>query len=88
MALPVDLRLLTRALWWTRAVCYVLAGLATLVLLGWLLRLELLTALLHPSRTAMNPLTAIGFILAAWPLISWVRSRGRKPERGTARRRS
>ena len=65
MALPVDPRLLTRAQWWTRAVCYVLAGLGALVLVGWLFQIELLTSLLHPSRVAMNPLTAIEFIMAA-----------------------
>ncbi|MBA4158892.1 MAG: PAS domain S-box protein, partial [Gemmatimonadetes bacterium] len=44
------------------AVVAVAGGLA--VLLGWWLDIEVLKSLLHPGRIAMNPLTAVAFVLA------------------------
>ncbi len=44
-------------------------ALALLVLVGWLLDIEVLKSLLHPGRIAMNPLTAVGFILAGLSLL-------------------
>jgi two-component system NtrC family sensor kinase len=38
---------------------------ALLVLTGWLLEIEFLKSLLHPGRVAMNPVTALCFILCA-----------------------
>ena len=40
------------------------AGMGVLVLLGWALDVEFLKSLLHPNRVAMNPLTAVCFVLA------------------------
>jgi len=37
---------------------------AVLVLIGWAVESELLKSLLHPARIAMNPLTAVTFLLA------------------------
>ncbi len=41
---------------------------ALLVLVGWQLDLELLKSLMHPARVAMNPLTAVAFMIAAGAL--------------------
>ena len=68
MILPVDPRQLLRLRSWTRVACVVLISMGTLVLLGWLLGLDVLVTLLHPGRVAMNPLTAIEFILAGMAL--------------------
>ncbi|QOV91865.1 PAS domain-containing sensor histidine kinase [Humisphaera borealis] len=40
-------------------------GIASLVLVGWVFENELLKSLLHPARIAMNPLSAVAFILSA-----------------------
>ena len=46
------------------------ASIGALVLVGWALDVELLKSLLHPERTAMNPVTALSFIVCATAL--WV----------------
>ncbi len=43
----------------------IVIAMAVLVLVGWQFDVELLKSLLHPARVAMNPLTAIAFILSA-----------------------
>ncbi|MBC8145512.1 MAG: hypothetical protein H7X80_07990, partial [bacterium] len=45
-----------------------------LVLVGWMFDVELLKSLMHPGRTAMNPLTAFLFLLAATSL--WLQTPG------------
>src|SRR3954463_3147799 len=45
------------------------AAMATIALLGWVIDVETLRSILH-GRTAMNPLSEIGFVLAALSL--WV----------------
>ena len=45
-------------------------AIGVLVIVGWALDLELLKSLLHPERTAMNPATALSFIVCAVAL--WV----------------
>jgi two-component system, sensor histidine kinase and response regulator len=64
---PRLLRLLRQL---ARAATVAVVVLALLVLAGWQLEIEVLRSLLHPARIAMNPLTAIGFILAGASL--WV----------------
>jgi two-component system NtrC family sensor kinase len=46
------------------------AAAAGLALVGWAADIEVLKSLLHPARIAMNPMTAVGFVLAAAAL--WV----------------
>ena len=46
------------------------ASIGALVIVGWALDIEVLKSLLHPERTAMNPVTALSFILCAAAL--WV----------------
>jgi hypothetical protein len=46
------------------------AAIALLVLAGWQLEIELLRSLLHPGGIAMNPITAVAFLIAAAGL--WV----------------
>ena len=43
-------------------------AIASTVLLGWLFNIELLKSLLHPARIAMNPLTALLFLLSTTTL--------------------
>lgn len=43
----------------------VVALIAALVLVGWALDVELLKSLMHPERIAMNPATALSFLLCA-----------------------
>ncbi|HUE96621.1 MAG TPA: ATP-binding protein, partial [Longimicrobiaceae bacterium] len=55
-----------------RAAAVTVAGVALLVLLGWSLGIEALKSLVHPERIAMNPITAIAFLLSAaslWALL-------------------
>src|SRR6516165_2595650 len=44
-----------------------------LVLVGWQFDIEVLKTLLHPLRTAMNPVSAVSFILASISL--WTQRR-------------
>jgi two-component system, sensor histidine kinase and response regulator len=63
-----------------RACCVAVAAIALFVLVGWQLDSELLKSLLHAERVAMNPLTAICFLLGAaslWLLQSPARDRRR-----------
>jgi two-component system, sensor histidine kinase and response regulator len=48
-----------------RACSIAVATIALLVLVGWQFDSELLKSLLHPARVAMNPLTAVSFLLSA-----------------------
>ena len=57
----------------------VVIGMAVLVLVGWQFDIELLKSLLHPERVAMNPLTAVTFMLAGSAL--WLLSRSMRGER-------
>ncbi|MEO6434150.1 MAG: diguanylate cyclase, partial [Tepidisphaeraceae bacterium] len=54
---------------------------AALVLVGWLANIEFFKSLLHPARTAMNPATAVCFLVCAAAL--WLLRR-----EGDARRRA
>jgi two-component system, sensor histidine kinase and response regulator len=56
--------------WAARAAAVAVASVAVLVLVGWALEVDALTSLMHPGRIAMNPLTAVAFILSAASL--WV----------------
>jgi two-component system, sensor histidine kinase and response regulator len=58
--------------------------LALTVLAGWLFQLEVLKSLLHPGGVAMNPLTAVLFLLAgmAMGLVGWS---GPDPDPGRAK---
>src|SRR4051794_2137634 len=40
-------------------------AMGTVVLIGWVFDIALFKTLLHPARIAMNPATAVGFLLAA-----------------------
>ena len=61
--------------------CLFVAAVSVLVLLGWILNLEPLKTILYPNPVAMNPLTAISFVLSAISLwlkpkdLPFVRSR-------------
>ncbi|CAN5906683.1 hypothetical protein BH23GEM7_BH23GEM7_01990 [soil metagenome] len=59
-----------RLRWVARVAAALVIAVALLVLAGWQLEIELLKSLLHLQRIAMNPLTAVGFILAGASL--WV----------------
>jgi two-component system, sensor histidine kinase and response regulator len=55
------------------------AVLGVLALLGWLLDVEVLRSLLHPGRIAMNPLTAVLFVLCGVALVLRVPQRAPPP---------
>src|SRR4051794_17050229 len=59
------------------------ALMGALVLTGWTLDLEVLKRVL-PGMVAMNPVTAIAFLLAGASLSLGARSGGEQPERATA----
>src|SRR5689334_20471578 len=44
-----------------------------LVLLGWMFDVELLRSLLHPGKVAMNPATAVAFVLSGVSLLCLLR---------------
>ncbi len=68
-----------------RTASLALPALALAVLAGWHLGVEVLRSLLHPSGVAMNPLTAVLFLLSgmAVGLLGW-----NGPDPGPARRRA
>jgi hypothetical protein len=57
-----------------RFCCIAIAAIATVALLGWVIDVETLRSVL-PNRTAMNPISAIGFALAA--IADWAMTRFR-----------
>jgi PAS domain S-box-containing protein len=59
--------------------CAVVAAVGALVLVGWAFDLDLLKTLLHPRAVAMNPATAVCFILTAAAL--WLLRREPIPRR-------
>src|SRR5688572_10692373 len=57
--------------------CVLVAAIGALVLVGWAFDVETLKSLLHPNEIAMNPATAVCFILAAAAL--WLLRRETAP---------
>jgi two-component system, sensor histidine kinase and response regulator len=66
----VDPRLIRLLRWTARVSAVAVVAVALLVLLGWAFEVEALKSLMHRGRIAMNPLTAVCFILAGASL--WV----------------
>src|SRR5690606_25506460 len=65
-AIPyADIRYIVRLNWMARLAALAVMAVAVAALLGWIFGVEVLTSLLHPGRIAMNPLTAVCFLLAA-----------------------
>ena len=65
-----------------RALASAVRAMALMVLAGWMLDVEVMKSLLHPGRIAMNPLTALAFILSAAAVFAYTavdgsRARGR-----------
>src|SRR5262249_42649665 len=69
----VDPRRIAAARSVSRVMCWIVALLGALALVGWALDMEALKSVLR-DRVAMNPLTALGFLLAAGAL--WLLQEG------------
>lgn len=52
-----------------RAAAVAVGAIAVSVLLGWVWDIEILKSLRHPAKIAMNPVTAVGFLLCAAGLL-------------------
>jgi signal transduction histidine kinase/CheY-like chemotaxis protein len=74
-------RLVARLRLLARSAAIVVIAVALLVLAGWTLDVELFKSMLHPGGIAMNPLTAVSFLLggaALWALAPEAVSAGRR----------